>query len=129
MPVELPNSFWGVTGMNARRGQYWPFIVIALGAACNLKPRDGLGVDNPVTQVLVAPAALTIDPLQSFQFQAYGRTQAGDSVPIAVDWQASAGTISQAGVYTADTSASDVTVTATLSSTTSVSGTARVTKR
>src|SRR5262249_15652922 len=71
---------------------------------------------------------LTLDPQQNFRFQAFGRTQAGDSVPVTVRWTTSAGLISTTGVYTADTSAVDATITATLSTTT-VSATSRVRNR
>src|SRR2546426_2861478 len=49
------------------------------------------------------------------QFQAFGRTAAGDSVGATVTWSASAGTITASGMYTADTSAADVVVTASVS--------------
>jgi uncharacterized protein YjdB len=54
-----------------------------------------------VTTMLVVPQSITLQPAQSGQFTAYGRTQAGDSVPITVTWTAPGGTISPSGVYTA----------------------------
>jgi len=102
-------------------------MAVVLLAACDIHAR-GTGVDNPVTQVVVFPDTLTLDPFQSFQFRAFGRTDAGDSVPVSVRWVASAGAISQAGTYSADTSAADAVLTATLSSS-AVSGTSRVKKR
>ena len=84
-------------------------IIATLLASCDLQPRgSGTGVDNPVTQVFVFPDSLILDPLQSYQFHVFGRTQVGDSVPVSVRWSASAGPISSGGVYTADTSAADV---------------------
>src|SRR6266704_6156594 len=98
-------------------------------ASCDLRPRgSGTGVDNPVTQVFVSPDSLILDPLQSYQFHVFGRTQAGDSVTVSVRWSASAGLITSSGMYTADTSANDVLVTAMLTTSTT-SGTSNVKKR
>jgi len=97
-------------------------------ASCDIRPRSSTGVDNPVAQIVVYPDTLTLDPQQSFQFRVFGRTQVGDSVPVSVRWETSAGTISAFGVYTADTSAADAVVTATFSSAT-VTGTSKVRKR
>src|SRR6266704_2517419 len=98
-------------------------------ASCDLRPRgSGTGVDNPVTQVFVYPDSLILDPLQSYQFHVFGRTQAGDSVTVSVRWSASAGLITSSGMYTADTSANDVLVTAMLTTSTT-SGTSNVKKR
>ena len=95
-------------------------------AACDIRQRgSGTGVDNSVAQVVVFPDSLSLDPLQTYQFRAVGRTQAGDSVPISVRWTASAGSITSSGMYTADTSAADVIVSATLTSST-VSGSSRI---
>src|SRR6266536_1121183 len=99
--------------------------VVALIASCDLRPRTG--VDNTVAQVIVSPESLILDPLQSYQFLAFGRTQAGDSVPVSVRWTASAGPITSGGMYTADTSVADVQVTATLVNST-VSGRSSVKK-
>src|SRR6266702_6731739 len=98
-------------------------------ASCDLRLRgSGTGVDGAVAQVFVSPDSLILDPLQSYQFHAFGRTQAGDSVPVSVRWTASAGLITSSGMYTADTSANDVLVTAMLTTSTT-SGTSNVKKR
>src|SRR5260221_3986440 len=97
----------------------------ALIASCDLRPRTG--VDNTVAQVIVSPDTLTLDPLQSYQFHVFGRTQAGDSIPVSVQWTASAGPITSSGMYTADTSVADAQVTATLVNST-VSGRSSVKK-
>ena len=110
-----------------RGTKFWLLTTTLLLTACDLQPR-GTGVDNPVTQVIVFPESLVLDPSQSYQFRVFGRTQVGDSVPVSVRWAASAGEITQAGTYTADTSATDVVVTATLTTST-VSGTSSVKKR
>ena len=114
--------------MYFRNRQWWVLVAGVLLAGCDLRLRGSTGVDVPVTQVIVYPDALTLDPQQSFQFRVFGRTETGDSVPVSVNWTASAGSISQSGMYTADTSATDVVVTAALTSS-SVSGTSRVRKR
>src|SRR5256885_9487416 len=92
--------------------------LLAAVAACELRPRSGVGVDDPVTQVIVSPDSTMLDPSQSYQFRVYGRTEVGDSVPVSVRWTTSAGAITSAGLYTADTSAADVVVTATLTNST-----------
>ncbi|HYT82901.1 MAG TPA: hypothetical protein VEK86_05595, partial [Gemmatimonadales bacterium] len=72
-------------------------------AACE-KP----GVAGPsepgsqVVKLIVSPDSITLTPSQSEQFVAFGRTPAGDSVPVAVVWSASGGTIAASGLYTAD---------------------------
>ncbi len=126
-PVELPNLLGGVMYFYSK-GYRFP-TAVALLAACEIPRRtSSTGVDNPVAQVVVYPDTLTLDPLQNFQFGAFGHTAAGDSVPVSVHWVASAGLISQGGMYTADTSGTDVIVTATLANST-VSGTSQVKKR
>jgi uncharacterized protein YjdB len=118
--------------MHARTTLPWALTVLtALAAvltACEMQRNPGTGVDDPVAQVIVSPDTLTLDPFEAHQFRVFGRTEAGDSVPVAVRWSASAGPITSGGMYTADTSAADVTVTASLSSP-PVSGTSRVRKR
>jgi len=114
--------------MYGRGKKSWFLMALMLLTACDLRPRGGTGVDIPIAQVVVSPDTLTLDPQQSFQFQAFGRTDAGDSVPVSVSWATSTGAISQFGIYTADTSATDAVVTATLSQST-LSGTSRVKKR
>src|SRR5205814_2755360 len=57
--------------------------------------------NSPVVQIVSSPDTVTLDPDQTQQFVAYGRTQAGDSVAVAVSWSASGGTITSGGLYTA----------------------------
>src|SRR5882724_6708918 len=95
------------------RMKAWPVVLAAaVLTACDVQRNPGTGVENPVTQVFVSPDSFTLDPFESHQFRVFGRTQAGDSVPVTVRWSASAGTITSSGMYTADTSAADVTLTA-----------------
>lgn len=79
---------------------------------CHVEPRHPIGPDNEVSQVVVAPDTITLDPLATWQFGVFGRTALGDSVSVSVDWTASAGVIDQSARYTADTSEDDVIITA-----------------
>jgi uncharacterized protein YjdB len=106
-------------------------ILVALLAACNIERRHGVGPDSHVAAVLVAPDTLTIDPMGSWQFGVFGRTETGDSVPVSVQWTASAGQISN-GLYIADSTEEDVTITASTivpSGSIPLSGSATVRKR
>src|SRR5205823_14335123 len=83
--------------------------------------------NSPVVRIVTLPDSVTLNPSDMRQFVAYGRTQAGDSVPVAVSWSASGGTITGGGLYTADTVAGSYTVTATATSpSTAASGSAVV---
>src|SRR5213595_4007485 len=94
----------------------WAMAVAGLGllAACErplgpTQPPSG----DPVVQVVTSPPSVTLDPYQTQQFLAYGRTQAGDSVAVVVSWSASGGTITSGGLYAADTIDGTYQVTAT----------------
>jgi Big-like domain-containing protein len=86
-------------------------------AACEQPAASGVSgpvvPGTQVAQVVVSPATITLLPFQTKQFTAFGRTQAGDSVPVAVTWSASAGSVSASGLYTADAAGGSATVTAT----------------
>ena len=118
--------------MLSRATSIWTSTILtALAAgltACDVGRNPGTGVDNPVAQVVVLPDTLTLDPFANYQFRVFGRTQVGDSVPVTVRWTTSAGTITSAGTYTADTSAADAIVTATLTSA-AINGSSSVKKR
>src|ERR1041384_3343027 len=101
-------------------------LTVAIVVGCELPVQSHNGSD--VVQVRVAPESVTLDPNQTQPFVASGRTAAGDSVPVDVTWTASAGSITPDGRYTADTSATDVTVTATMTSP-HLSATSHVRKR
>jgi acid phosphatase len=103
-----------------------PFVLLAFLAACELPSRPDSHAT--IAQVRVAPDSVVLDPAQTQPFFASGRTLAGDSVAIDVTWAASAGTITPAGIYTADSSAADAVVTATLVGS-HMSGTSKVRKR
>jgi hypothetical protein len=104
-------------------------LLLAAAAACTMPDRRGTGPTPPnVVQVVTSPDTVTLDPYQQRQFQAFGRTDAGDSVAVDVQWSASGGTITPGGQYTADTAAGDFAVTAAMSGT-SVTGSSRVKNR
>src|SRR3989449_7255302 len=120
-----------------------PFRVVAAAlAACELPVRvtDPTPPNSPVAQIVSSPDTVTLDPDQTQQFVAYGRTQAGDSVAVAVSWSASGGTITGGGLYTANGVAGNYQVTATAqvpaaaaptvtASSTTVSGSSQVKNR
>src|SRR6059058_5281745 len=94
----------------------WAMAVAGLGllAACErpvgpTQPPPG----DPVVQIVSSPTSVTLDPYQTQQFLAYGRTQAGDSVAVVASCSASGGTITSGGLYAADTNAGTYQVTAT----------------
>jgi len=102
------------------------FVALPLVLACELPSRPDSHA--AIAQVRVTPDSVVLDPAQTQPFLASGRTLAGDSVAIDVTWAASAGTITPAGIYTADSSAADAVVTATLVGS-QLSGTSQVGKR
>src|SRR2546428_6872574 len=76
---------------------------VALLVACHLADRPLTGPpppDQPV-QLVVSPASVALDPYQMQQFRAYGRSAAGDSVPVSVSYTATGGAITVSGLYTA----------------------------
>src|SRR5574341_393643 len=115
--------------LSKRLAQCYGALMVA-GLALGACTADRLVTAFPsqIARVFVTPESLTIDPGQTLQFLAYGRTAAGDSLAAAVTWSASSGVISPSGFYAADTSTADATVTATLASA-SLSASARVRKR
>src|SRR6266576_6138952 len=88
--------------------------LLVLFAACQLEPRQATGPSLKVGQVIVVPDTISIDPLGSVQFQAYGRTTSGDSIGVFVQWSATAGSINSDAVYTADTADGDAGIIAQL---------------
>src|SRR6266550_3622766 len=84
--------------------------------ACELpgrRPTDPGSPNNVVVQVFTSPDSITLDPDETRQFLAFGRTQSGDSVPVAVRWSASGGTITTDGLYTAGPNFGTYQITAT----------------
>src|SRR5213593_5161357 len=90
-------------------------IAAAAIAACEqpIKITDPTPPNSPVVQLVIVPDTVTLNPYQTQQFVAYGRTQAGDSVAATVSWSASGGAITSGGLYTANSVAGNYQVTAT----------------
>src|SRR2546422_669030 len=59
------------------------------------------GGQRHVVHVQARPATAALDPYQTQQFRAYGRSAAGDSVPVSVSYTATGGAITVSGLYTA----------------------------
>ena len=100
-------------------------------AACDFPGRrvnDPTSPNSAVVQVVTSPDSIILDPLQTRQFLTFGRTQAGDSVAVAVRWSTTGGAITSGGLYTADTTAGSFAVTATVLNST-VSGSSQVKNR
>ncbi len=130
--------------LSVRLARMKPLLVVAAAAfaACELPVRVTAPnpPNSPVVQIVSFPDSVTLDPDQTQQFVAYGRTQAGDSVAVTVSWNATGGTIATNGSYSADTVAGNYLVTATLqptptaptaaaSGTTHLSGSSRIKNR
>jgi hypothetical protein len=85
---------------------------LAAVASCDFLPAETSSLE--VTQVVVVPGSTTLEPEQEYQFAGYGRTEAGDSVAVALVWSTTMGTISPGGRYVADSLEGDYEVRATL---------------
>src|SRR5919197_2542624 len=103
-------------------------VLALLVTACKIEPRHVTEPDLTIAQILVAPDTITLDPLGTWTFGVYGRTKTNDSIPVDVQWTASAGSITQRAQFTADSSESDVTITAMLANS-ALTGSALVSKR
>jgi Big-like domain-containing protein len=101
----------------------------AVLTACEIPTTGPDQTHKLVGRVLVRPDSVTLDPGQTQQFRATGRTTGNDSLTVSVIWSASAGTITQSGLYTADSTTSDAVVTATYSTTSDLTGSSSVKKR
>ena len=88
-------------------------VAVLAAASCNIERRP-TDPDTPIEQVFVLPDTITMDPSGTFWFDVFGRTKSGDTIPVDVQWTASAGLIDSDGLFTADSSEDDVTVTASL---------------
>ncbi len=86
---------------------------VALGG-CTDDSVSGPSVEPNVTDLVVVPDHVLVDPGDSVQFHAYGRTPDLDSVAVEVTWSTARGTITQSGLYVADVTTDNDQVTATL---------------
>ena len=80
-----------------------PFRVIAVAQGLADTATITIGPPPPPAQLIVVPATASIPAGTTQQFVVYGRSSAGDSVPVAVTWSAKGGTITSTGLYTAGT--------------------------
>jgi hypothetical protein len=88
------------------------YRVIAVNTAGTLADTATVTIDAPplptppppapvVSQVTLVPSTATLVTATTRQFQAYGRTTAGDSVAVSVVFTADGGTVTPTGLYTA----------------------------
>jgi hypothetical protein len=66
-----------------------------------------------LSQVTLMPSTVTLAPATTKQFQAFGRTTAGDSVAVSVAFTATGGTVTREGLYTAGSTVGTFRVVAT----------------
>src|SRR5437879_13735796 len=102
--------------LSVRLARMKPLLFVAAAlAACELPVRSTAPTppNSAVVQVVIVPDSVTLNPYETRQFVAYGRTQAGDSVAAAVGWSASGGAITADGSYSAETIPGNYLVTAT----------------
>ena len=106
----------------------WVLTFLVAVAACDIKRAPTDTGSDPLARIVVSPDSVALDPQQTQAFKAQGITAAGDTVPATVSWSASGGAITTSGMYTADASNNDATVTATLTGG-QVNGSGNVKKR
>ena len=89
-----------------RRTRVSPRVPLALATALSCltceHPIPTPPRGDRVVAIAVEPGAVTLNPGETQAFSAYGVTEGGDSIPGApVLWQATGGTITSGGIYTA----------------------------
>src|SRR2546426_6923512 len=93
--------------LSQRLARMRPVALMLSTAALAACETPGGNVSGPpqlgtqLVKVVVSPDAITLVPSQNQQFAAFGRTAAGDSLSIPVTWNATAGSVSSSGLYTA----------------------------
>jgi uncharacterized protein YjdB len=91
------------------------FTALALlVASCRIA--DQTSSNNDLTELRITPNAVALGSNQSVQLRAMGRTRDGGTREVQASWSASGGTIDQTGRYTADQTAGDFDVVATVES-------------
>ena len=88
----------GVLTAGATPGTYRVIGTSAFGAADTSIVTVTAGPD-PVAAVILVPATASVTAGETVQFEAYGRTSAGDSVPVTASYTATGGTIAGNGLY------------------------------
>jgi parallel beta-helix repeat protein len=118
--IAIPVSFGATGGTVTSGGLYTAgqttgtYRMIARGTTTSLADTSTVKIQPaPLTQLILLPAIATLAPGGTVQFQAYGRTSAGDSVSVQANYVATGGTISSGGLYTAGSSAGSFRVIAT----------------
>jgi hypothetical protein len=89
----------GVLTAGATPGTHRVIATSAFGAADTSIVTVTAGPE-PVAAVILVPATASVTAGETIQFEAYGRTGAGDSVPVPVTYTATGGTIAGNGLYT-----------------------------
>src|SRR5882672_606109 len=74
-------------------------LATAIVVACTQSPRTG--PDNKIVQLLVIPPSIATQEGLIVQFNAFGRTAAGDTQSVAASWSATGGTIDATGRFVA----------------------------
>lgn len=106
------------------------YRVIAANPAATLADTSIVTIPAPtaptLARVILLPSSVSLQAGATQSFVAYGRTSAGDSIPVGVTFSATGGTITTVGLYTAGTSAGSYRViaresTGTLADTSAVS--------
>ena len=67
-------------------------VVVAIIVGCELPVRT-TGTGSTITQLVVAPKNVTLQPNQTYDFVAVGFTATGDSADVSVTWSASNGSV------------------------------------
>src|SRR5229473_7678509 len=67
-------------------------VVVAIIVGCELPVRT-TGTGSTITQLVVAPKNVTLQPNQAYDFVAVGFTATGDSADVSVTWSASDGAV------------------------------------
>jgi len=80
-------------------------VGFAAGGASAPTPADGPPPPKTLVGIVVTPAAVSVAAGAVAQFSAYGRWSDGDSTIVPVNWQATGGTITAGGLFTAGTTA------------------------
>ncbi|HEY6059774.1 MAG TPA: hypothetical protein VIV10_04255, partial [Gemmatimonadales bacterium] len=87
----------------------WLRAAVLLAGACTTRDRQPSG-PGTVSQVFITPHRITIAAGATQQFDAYGRSTAGDSIAVAIDFIATGGAITPGGLFTAGSVAGEFSV-------------------
>jgi uncharacterized protein YjdB len=91
------------------------FTALALlAASCRIA--DQTSSTGDLTDIQITPNSVAIGANQSVQFRAIGHARDGSTRDVQVSWSATGGTIDANGVFTADQTAGDIDVVATMES-------------